>query len=56
MLDFVKDMSGNEWFIGCKAFKAYDKGQPNGKVDEKLRDGLLFNLVYFSRSNKQVTQ
>eukprot|EP00347_Sterkiella_histriomuscorum_P020821 403336337 len=44
VLDFIKDINGVEWLIGCRAFKTVPR-QDAASSSDKFRHGLLFDLL-----------
>ena len=54
-MDFVKDLEGTEWFIGCKAFKIVER-QTDKYISkkDKIANSFIYSLLYSSRNNAEV--
>ena len=44
VLDFIKDINGIEWFIGCRSFKVVPRVKVEDVLD-KVKGGLVLDLV-----------
>ena len=49
-MDFIKDINGIEWFVGCRAFKVVPKIKKADTLD-KLKTGFVLDLF---RDNAEV--